>query len=87
MNRLEIRKVELIERLTKDGKTYFKQPAYLHTPDEPYPVAVLLYVKNRNEAHQPGIYDLSVRAYSDRFKSLSFRYDLTPSKAKRLETA
>ena len=77
---VEIREPELIEKLSKDNKPYFKQPAWLHIPTEPYPVQVMLYVKTRQDQYSEGFYNVSVRPYVDRFKSIKFSFDLMVAK-------
>ena len=77
---IEVREPQLIEKLSRENKPYFKQPAWLHTEEEPYPVQIMLFVKERDKMYPSGFYNVSTRAYVDRFKSLNFGFDLAAAK-------
>lgn len=80
MLKIEIHSNELNSFTWKDKsgteRTGYKQSAYVHLPDKPFPVEIQLRVDGPSKAFSPGVYELSPKSFwVDRFGSLS----VTPS--------
>jgi hypothetical protein len=79
---VEIQSVDLLGPFTSQkGKTYYKQVAYLHLPDRPYPDRALLYTEKTSDAMRPGFYDLQPRPWIDKFGGISYSSEFTPASA------
>lgn len=82
MNKVEIQSMELIGPLTSQkGNTYYKQVAYLHRSDRPYPDRVMLYTEKPQDALRVGFYDLVPEPWVDRFGGISYSTKFVPSES------
>ncbi|GAA3552158.1 hypothetical protein GCM10022394_35510 [Zobellella aerophila] len=79
---LEIQDLELLGPFTSQkGKQYYKQVAYLHVPNRPYPDRALLYTEKPADALRPGFYDLHPEPWIDKFGGISYSSKYIPSSA------
>ena len=71
---------------SKAGKPFqfYKQDAYAHLKDQPYPVRVEISHDKAEEAYEPGVYHILPESlYVDRFNSLTLgRLKLAPVAAR-----
>ena len=61
------------------NRTGYKQDAYVHLPEKPFPVGIQLRVDDPSKQYAPGLYQLSESSFwVDRFGSLACNPVLIP---------
>ena len=80
----ETRYVNGVSKASGKPFQFYKQDAYAHLKDEPYPVRVEISHDKAEQAYQPGMYHILPESlYVDRFNSLTLgRLKLAPVAAK-----
>lgn len=79
MHKLEVQNVELLgPYVSQKGRQYYKQVAYLHNPDRPYPDRATLYTEKTHEALAVGFYQIVPEPWVDKFGGISYSSKFIP---------